>query len=31
MIDFRNLKPVLDILNAEGCILGLKTDPEGNL
>jgi len=31
MIDPRNLKPVLDILNSEGCILGLKTDPKGNL
>lgn len=31
MIDPRNLKPVYDILNSEGCILGLKTDPQGNL
>lgn len=31
MIDPRILKPVLDILNSEGCILGLKTDPNGKL
>ena len=31
MIDPRNLKTVYDILNSEGCILGLKTDPKGNL
>jgi hypothetical protein len=31
MIEHRSLKPVLDILNYEGCILGLKTDPIGNL
>ena len=31
MIDPRNLKPIVDILNSEGCILGLKTDPKGNL
>lgn len=31
MIDPKNLKPIMDILNSEGCILGLKSDSKGNL
>jgi len=31
MIDPRNLKSILDILNSEGTILGLKNDLKGNL
>lgn len=31
MIDPKLLKPIVDILNSEGFILRLKTDPKGNL